>query len=115
MRATNERRSARAASVRVVLTKVSRPAADGTVRPTLLSGPIQLTWQHGHSLPQYPTLGPALNADLGFVTKGGSFQLTPMFVPNNLNIEVKPGERITIEALAVSDETESEPICVEIA
>lgn len=115
LRVTNERRSARAANVRVVLTKVSRPSADGHVRPTLLSGPIQLTWQHGHSLPQYPTLGPALNADLGFVTKNGVFRLTTMFVPNNLNVEVKPGERVIIEALAISDDAESVPICVEVA
>lgn len=94
---------------------MSRPSADGQIRPTLLSGPIQLTWQHGHSLPQYPTLGPALNADLGFVTKNGVFRLTPIFVPNNLNVEVKPGEKVLIEAIAISDETESPPVCVEIA
>ena len=112
---TNARRSARATNVRVVLTKVSRPSADGQVHPTRLSGPIQLAWQHGHVLPQFPTLGPALNADLGFVKKDEVFRLTPTIIPNNLNVEVKRGERVVIEALAISDETESAPVCVEIA
>jgi hypothetical protein len=115
LRAANERRSAHAVNVRVVLTKVSRPSADGHVRPTLLSGPIQLTWQHGHSLPQYPTLGPALNADLGFVTSNGVFRLTPVFVPNNLDVEIRPGQRVVVEALAISDQAESRAVCVEIA
>jgi hypothetical protein len=66
-------------------------------------------------MPQYPTLGPALNADLGFVTKNGAFQLTPWFLPNNLNVVVKPGERVVVEALAVSDQSESPPLCVEVA
>ncbi len=115
LRVTNDRRSAYAVNVRVVLTKVSRPSADGSIHPTLLSGPLQLTWQHGHSLPQFPTLGPALNVDLGFVTKDGVFRLTPWFVPNNLNVDVRPGERVVIEALAISDQSESLPICVEVA
>jgi len=66
-------------------------------------------------LPQYPTLGPHWNADLGFVTKDGIFRLTPVFVPNNLDVVLKAGERLIIEALACSDETESSPLCVELA
>lgn len=49
LRVTNERRSALARNVRVVLVKVSRPSADGLVRPTSLSGPVQLGWQHDAS------------------------------------------------------------------
>jgi hypothetical protein len=93
LRVTNERRSALARNVRVVLVKVSRPSADGLVRPT----------------------SPHWNADLGFVTKDGIFRLTPVFVPNNLDVVLKAGERLIIEALACSDETESSPLCVELA
>jgi hypothetical protein len=114
LRVTNQRRSAPAKNVRVVLVKVSRPSADGQIRPTALSGPVQIGWQHGNFMPQYPTLGPALNADLGFVT-GGGFQLTPIFTPNNLNITLQAGERMVVEALAISDETESSSLCVEVS
>ena len=115
LQVTNRRRTAHAKNVRVVLTKVSRPSADGVVRRTSLSGPIQLTWQHNHSIPQFPTVGPTLNADLGYIRSDGTFRLTPLFAPNNLNIAVAAGERIVVEALAISDETESKPVSVEIA
>jgi hypothetical protein len=115
MRVANERKSARAHNVRVVLTRVRRPSADGTFPPDSLSGPVQLTWQHGHSLPQYPTIGPAINCDLGCIVKDQAFFLTTMFVPNNLDVQVRENQRIVIEAIAVSDETESNPLCVEIS
>ncbi len=56
LRVINERRSSQANNVRVVLTKVMRPAADGTIPTESLTGPVQLIWQHGHSMPQYPRL-----------------------------------------------------------
>ncbi len=115
LRVTNTRRTARANNVRVVLTKVMRSAADGSFPSESLTGPIQLTWQHGHSMPQYPTIGPAINCDLGFIVKGKRFMLCTLFVPNNLNPQVLKDQKIRIEALAVSDETESKPVCVEIA
>ena len=115
LQVTNWRRSSHAQNVRVVLTKVSRPAADGSISPNALSGPIQLTWQHGHSLPQYLTLGPPQNADLGNVTRTGVFKLSPIFFATNLNAVLQPGERMEVETIAVSDETESAPLCVSIA
>lgn len=114
LRVTNQRRSAPAKNVRVVLVNVSRPAADGQIRPTPLSGPVQLGWQNGAFVPQYPTIGPPLNADLGMVT-GGEFRLTTLFVPNDLNVTLQAGQRMVVEALAISDETESAPLCVEIS
>jgi hypothetical protein len=92
-----------------------RSAADGSFPSESLTGPIQLTWQHGHSMPQYPTIGPAINCDLGFVVNGKGFMLSTLFVPNNLDPKVLKDQTIRIEAIAVSDETESKPVSVEIA
>ena len=115
VRVTNERRSAQANNVRVVLTKVMRPAADGSIPLDSLSGPIQLTWQHGHSMPQYPTIGPAINCDLGCLINGKGFVLTTLFVPNNLDNKILANQKIKIEVIAIADETESNPLCIEIA
>ena len=109
---TNTRRTAHANNVRVVLTKVLRSAADGSFPSESLTGPIQLKWQHGHSMPQYPTIGPAINCDLGCVVNGKGFRLSTLFVPNNLDPKVLIGQKIRIEAIAVSDETESNPVNV---
>lgn len=115
LRVENTRRSAYAENVRVVITRIVRPAADGSIPKDTLSGSIQLTWQHGHSLPQYPTLGPPMNCDLGCLVKDNVFRLSLMFVPNNVSPDVKPGETIRVEAIAISDQTESKPLALEIA
>ena len=115
LRVENKRKAARANNVRVVLTKVRRPAADGSFPPDSLPDPIQLTWQHGQSMPQYPAIGPAINCDLGCIIKGKGFSLSPMLVPNNLDIQLRPNERMVVEAIAISDETESDPHCIEIS
>src|SRR6266478_2771680 len=47
LRVTNQRRSAAAQNVRVVLVKVLRPSADGVFQPVPLSGQLQLGWQNG--------------------------------------------------------------------
>jgi hypothetical protein len=114
LRVVNERRSAPAKNVRVVIDKVSRPSADGQFRPTALSGHLQLAWQHGNTLPQYPTLGPPLNADLGWLASG-EFHLKVLIIPNHVSMHLKAGEKMLIEVLAVSDETESAPLCLEIS
>lgn len=114
LRVTNSRRSARAHNVRVVVTKIVRPAADGSIPKETLSGPVQLTWQHGHSMPQYPTLGPSLNCDLGCLLKDKGFFLSLWFVPNNVDPKVLGGQKMQVEAIAVSDGTESSPVTVEI-
>ncbi len=111
----NSRRSAIAHNVRVVLVAVSRPAADGEIASEPLSGPVQLTWQHGHALPQFATIGPPANADLGFVVRADVFTLCPLFKPNNLDITLRGGDRMVVDALAVSDETESPLLRLEIA
>ena len=115
VRVENKRRSAHATNVRVVLTKLSGPAADGSVPVARLSGPVQLTWQHGHSLPQFATLGPALNADLGVLVNGQNFSLTTFFVPNNQDFSLLANQRIRVELQALSDETESPPLVVDIS
>ncbi len=114
LRVTNARRSAQAKNVRVVVTKIVRPAADGSIPEETLSGPVQLIWQHGHSIPQYPTVGPSLNCDLGYLLKDKGFNLTLLFVPNNVDSKVIANQKIRVQAIAVSDETESNPLTVEI-
>jgi hypothetical protein len=115
LRVTNARRSAQAKNVRVVVIKIVRPAADGSIPEETLSGPVQLIWQHGHSMPQYPTVGPSLNCDLGCLLKDGGFNLSLQFVPNNVDPNVLANQKMQVQAIAVSDETESNPLTVEIA
>jgi len=114
LRVTNTHRLAQAHNVRVVVTKIVGPSADGSIPDETLSGPVQLTWQHGHSMPQYPTVGPSINCDLGCLLKDKGFSLSLLFVPNNVNPQVPSNQKMQIEAIAVSDETESNPITVEI-
>jgi hypothetical protein len=113
-RVANTRRSAKATNVRIVVTRVLRPAADGSIHDAVLSGPVQLRWQHGDFLPQFPTLGPAQNADLGAIVKGEGFTLHTMFVPNNVNVRISANERAIVEVRALSDQTESAPLVLEI-
>lgn len=114
MRVTNERRAVKANNVRVVLTEVSRSSADQSIRPNVLSGPIQLEWQHGHSLPQFPALGPPLNCVLGRIVKGQAFRLLTLFDVSYLNLTASKDKKLIIEAIALSDETESNSVRVEI-
>jgi hypothetical protein len=94
---------------------VIRPAADGRYPTEALSGPVQLTWQHGHSMPQFPTLGPIQNADLGSIAKGGVFTLAPIFAPTNLNPCLAANQRTIVEVQALSDQSESVPLALEIS
>jgi hypothetical protein len=114
LRVVNSRRSAKASNVRVVLTKIARPGADGIFRPITLSGPVQFQWQNGKYRDQFPSVGPAINADLGHVSATG-FALGLMFVPNNIDPMVRAGERLRIELLATSDQVESKPLALEIS
>jgi hypothetical protein len=108
-----------ASNVRVLLTRIARPDANGTFQWQVVSGGIQLEWQHGHALPQqYLVLGPRpQNADLGSVLQQGTFSLTPLFQPPGLRLALGlGGERsMIVESIAASDETESAPLRVSIA
>ena len=115
LRVMNMRRASPAKNVRVVLTRVARAAPNGELQWEMLSGPIQFQWQHGHSSAPVPDGRPPLNADLGNVLANGMFTVTTMFCPNNLSLIVQRGQRMAVEAIAVSDSTESKPVCIEIS
>jgi len=116
LRVINPRRNSPAHNVRVVLTGVGRPSADGQLVPQRLSGPIQLGWQHQYARPQFQTIGPQSICDLGYVVEGGNFHISTLFPPpNNVDGVVRPGEKVQLEIVAVADEVESKPLRVEIA
>ncbi len=115
LKVANKRRGAQAKNVRVVLTKILKPAADGTWANQALSGPLQLTWQFPHSHPQYPTIGPDDFCDIGNLIKGKMFILTPYVRPNNFVGFIGPNQRMQIEVMAIADNAESNSLCVEIA
>jgi hypothetical protein len=110
---SNRRRWSPAINVRVILKNILKPAADGTLTPQVLSGPIQLTWIW--LLPQYPTIGPNEICTFGKLIKGENFYLSTYIVPNNFVGHLKPSEKMLIEVQAVADNAESEPLFVEIS
>lgn len=114
LRVENQRPGTIASNVRVVLTKVARPAPDGHLEPRELSMPIPMNWQHGHSAPENPSVGPARNADLGAIVETQPFQLTLSFTPNNLDPYVRAGERIMAQFMALADDAQSNRIWVEV-
>lgn len=115
LRVRNDRRWAPGRNVRVVVTRIARVAADQSLAPLPMSGPLQLTWQFPQTSPQYPTIGPDHTCDLGFVVPNQDFSLSPYIVPNNFQETVKPGSRMRAEVQAVADNAESKAVFVEIA
>lgn len=117
LRVENERRSSPAKNVRIVLTKLVRQIEQNgsALYSGELSGPVQFIWQHMGSVPQYPIVGPSMNCDLGCLMKDKHFALTLLFIPNNVDPIILPGQKIQIEALAISDETESNSLILEIS
>lgn len=115
LKVTNERLSVSARNVRVMLTQVIKPAADGTFSRQRLSGPLQLKWQH----PQFHLLSPTIGSDdicdFGNLVQDRIFVLSPYLVPNNFEGFLKAGERMRVEVIAVADNAESNPLCLEIS
>jgi hypothetical protein len=114
MTVINDRRWSPAHNVRVLLTKVFQPAADGRWVDRSFSGPLQLSWQFPESHPMFPVMGPDRICDLGFIVKGERFRLSPYVVPNNFTGYVSSNEKILVEVVAVADNGESLPARVEI-
>ena len=111
----SNRRKVPARNVRVHLTKILKPAADGRWVPQVLSGPLQLTWKFPTTRPQFLTIGPDDCCDIGNLQKGQKFVLTPYVIPHNFVGYLEANERMRIEVVAVSDNAESKPYCVEVA
>lgn len=114
LRVWNDRKWSPARNVRVVLKSIFKPAADASLTPQPLSGPLQLTWQW--IVPQYPTLGAGEEictfADL---VQGEQFALSPYITPNNFAGFLKANERMVIEVAVVSDTAESEPLFLDLS
>jgi hypothetical protein len=116
LRIQNQRRSAPAKNVRVVLTRFSRAGADGVFREQALTGPLQMKWQFPKISPREQTLGPDQTCDLGFLLQGGpGLNLACWVTPRNLNTTVTANDRIRVELRAVAENAESRPLYVEIA
>ena|ERR1700733_2607882 len=115
---SNLRPHAIATNAHVVMTKVKRATAQGQYPDTTLmhglSAPLPLIRQHQDRLGARATIGPDANFDLVAVvkTKGAAIQL--QFVPNNLDRSIQANTRTAIELVAVCDQMQSDPLCVEI-
>ena len=112
---TNDRKWSPAQNVRVLLTKILQPAADGSWVDRSFSGPLQLTWQFPQFHVRFPFIGPDDVSDLGYIPKGQKFSLSPYVVPNNFNGFVEGNQSIRVEIIAVADNGQSRPILIEIA
>lgn len=115
LRVTNKHRWAQATNVRIVITALARPVADGTLANQPLSGPLQLMWRFSNFHPLFSIVGPDDICDLGFVARGGRFTLTPYVVPNNFRSVLEPNQRMQVEVRAIADNAESKPLCVDIS
>jgi len=115
LRVANSRKWSPAHNVRVLLTKIFQPAADGRWVDRSFSGPLQLTWQFPQFHVRFPFIGPDDISDLGCIVKGHQFAITPYVVPNNFNGYVGPNQRIKVEVIAVADNGQSKPVLIEIA
>jgi len=111
----NERQSAPARNVRVVLTGLARPRADQSFAKLPLSGPLQLQWQFANMSPQYPVIGPDHTCDLGHVEDDSGFSLATYVTPNNFQGAIRGNERMRVEIRALADNGESKPLFLEIA
>ena len=115
LRVFNERRVAPAHNVRVVIQNIYRPKADGTMCLSPLSGQIQLAWQYQASNPQFQTIGAESSCDLGHLRQNESFKLSALYKSISFDDTVKAGEKIVLDLLALSNETESDIFRIEIS
>lgn len=111
----NNRRYCPAHNVRVLVTRFSRPDADGHFRKSEFTGAVQLAWQFAQTVPQFPTIGPEMICDLGFIRSNDCFRLVTITHPLKLDPSVKATETVRLTLKAVCDETESKPLGLEIS
>lgn len=112
----NERQSAPALNVRVLLMRVFKRGPDDSWQEQRFSGPTQVTWRWPDIMPLYATVGPPERATFGFLLQDSqAFGLQLYFPPNNLRGDVPKGEPTRFEFRAVSDTVRSETITLEVA
>jgi hypothetical protein len=111
---TNGRRWSPATQVQVLLLGVEEPRADGQFTP-VWSGDIPVGWKNQEFFPPSRTLGPNSYIDLCSVREDGTFQLYPLFQPNNLR-RVWKSERVRLRLSfqARSNESDSNVLRLEI-
>nr|NQU91445.1 hypothetical protein [Bacteroidota bacterium] len=114
LRVWNDRKWSPAKNARVVLKSIFKPAADGTLTPQPLSGPLQLTWQW--IVPQFPTLGAGEEiCTYANLVQGEQFVLSPYITPNNFVGFLQADKRMVIEVAVVSDTAESVPLFLDLS
>ncbi len=114
LKVTNGRMWSPAHNVRVLLTNIFEPEANGSWLDRSLSRPLQLTWRFPEVHERYPFIGPDGVSDLGRIVRGQQFGLTPYVIPNDFNRFVGPRQSIRVKVMAVADNGKSEPTLVEI-
>ncbi len=114
VKVTNGRKWSPAHNVRVLLTNILQPAADGSWVDRSLSAPWQLTWQFPEIHTRYPFIGPDKVSDLGRIAKGQRFCLTPYVISNDFRGFVGPHQCIRVKVIAVADNGKSEPALIEV-
>jgi hypothetical protein len=78
--------------------------------------PLPLRWRYQETDPATTrTVGPAVEADLFYVTEKSSLHLTPMILPTNFPASYETAVRLWVTVQARSLETDSKPIRVQIA
>lgn len=115
LRVSNKKRWSQATNVRIVITGLARPAADGRLVSQPLSGPLQLMWRFTNFHLLYSIVGPDDICDLGHLFRGDNFRLTPYVFPSNFTGILDPNQRMRVEVKAVGDNAESKPICIDIS
>jgi hypothetical protein len=116
LRVSNNRRTSPAHNVRVVIKEIFKPAADGTMQPEPLSGPVQLVWQFQGSQPQFQTIGPDSICDLAYLRRNEVLTLTPIHASISMapSLTLSANQRLIATIVALSDECESNELRVQI-
>jgi len=115
LRVRNSHGWSQATNVRVVITGLAKPAADGSMVTQPLSGPLQLMWRFSSYHPSYSIVGPDDICDLGFLKRGQNFVLTPYVFPNNFAGSLDGNQRMQVVLKAIADNAESPFICIEVS
>ncbi len=102
-------------NVRVMITGLFTLAADGNLVRHKMVGSLQLMWRFANVHPQYSVVGPDDYADLGYISDGKDFVLTPFVRPNNFPHSLSAKQKMVVELQAFADNTESLPLCIEIS
>ncbi len=112
----NDRKSAPANNVRLLLNKVYKKAPDDSWQELKFSGPTQVMWQWPNHMPLYATIGPPELSTFGaLLSDSDKMELKMYWYPNNLKRSILPNDPTRLEFQAVSDTAISKPIIVEIA